>query len=69
MSGASRKAKLSKYVVTLRREVEYVAHLDVEARSLEEAVDIANNVVDNSSGGYWVEGDVTSHTAKAKVVR
>lgn len=69
MAGASRQKKMSKYEVTIKREVEYTATVEVEARSAEEAVDMANNVVDEPKSTYWREGDVLSHTAKAKVVR
>ena len=37
MSGASRKLKLSKYEVTIKREVEHTAVVEVEARNAEEA--------------------------------
>lgn len=69
MAGASRKTKMSKYQVTIKREIEHTAVVDVEARSVEEAVDMANNIVDEPKSNYWREGDVLSHTAKAKVVR
>lgn len=69
MAGAARKSKLTKYEVTIKREVEYTAVVEVEARSAEEAQDMANNIVDEPKSKYWREGDVVSHTAKAKVLR
>lgn len=69
MAGASRQKKMSKYAVTLKREIEHTAVVEVEARSTEEAIDMANNIVDEPKSNYWREGDVISHTAKAKVVR
>jgi hypothetical protein len=69
MAGAARKSKLTKYEVTIKREIEHVAVVEVEARSAEEAVDMANNLVDDPKANYWREGDVLSHTAKAKVQR
>lgn len=70
MSGASRQRKLSKYEVTVRREVEYTIVVEVEARSSEEACDVAMTVVDTTETARdWREGDCTSQTAKVKVLR
>lgn len=69
MAGAHRKTKLSTYEVTIRREVEFVATLEIEARSSEEAVGMANDIVDESKYTQWREGDCLSHTTKAKMVR
>lgn len=68
MNAANRKAKLTKYTVKLRREVEYVAEMEIDARSAEEAEGIASASVDNDPG-IWREGDVTSQSVKAKVAR
>lgn len=69
MNSANRKSKLSKYEVTIKREIEHVAVVEVDARNAEEAVDMANNMVDEPKSTYWREGDVLSQTAKAKVMR
>ncbi len=69
MAGASRKMKLSKYTVVIKREVEHTAHVDVEARNAEEAQQIAETMVDEPGANYWREGDVISQTAKVKVQR
>ena len=69
MHRANRKAKLSRYIVTLKREVEFTAEIEVEARSAEEAQDTAANMADDARASFWREGDVTSESAKAKLVR
>lgn len=68
VSGAHRQKKLRRYEVTLYREVEYVAVHQVLARSAEEAVGIAENVIGNSSSA-WTEGETRSYNPVAKVVR
>ena len=68
MAGAARKSKLTKYEVTVKRQMEHVAVVEVEARSAEEACDIANNVIDDGST-RWNEGDIICQDAKAKVIR
>ena len=68
MNRANRKAKLSKYRVTIKREVEYLAILEVEARNAEEAQETAESVA-SADAAYWVEGGVVSQVAKAKVLR
>lgn len=69
MAGAARKSKLTKYEVTIRREVEHTAVVEVEARSAEEACGMAENVVDTLRPSPWREGDVVSMSAKARVSR
>lgn len=69
MTGAARKTKMSKYEVTIKREVEYTAVVEVEARNAEEAQQTAEAAADNAGANYWREGDVTSQTAKAKIIR
>ncbi len=69
MSGAARKKKLTKYEVTIRREVEHVAVVEVEARNAEEACETAESIVDGLKPTAWREGDVTAMSAKAKVLR
>ncbi len=66
---AQRKAKLSKYEVTLRREIEQVAVVEVEARNVEEAIETAINFADNQLPSPWREGDVIGESSKAKLVR
>lgn len=68
MAGAARKSKLSKYEVTIKRQIEHVATIEVEARNAEEAASIAENVVDDGST-RWVEGDVIAMSAKVRVLR
>jgi hypothetical protein len=70
MAGAARKSKLTKYEVTVRREVAHTAVITVEARSLEEAEDIARDTVDSiENQGIWREGDVVDQKIKARVIR
>lgn len=70
MNQANRKSKFSKYEVVVRREVEYTQTLEVEARTVEEACDVAKAVVDDLDHMRdWREGSVMSETAKAKVLR
>jgi hypothetical protein len=69
MAGAARKSKLSKYEVTIKREVEYTAVVELEARNADEAKDIAEANADAAGANYWREGDVVSQTAKVKVLR
>jgi hypothetical protein len=69
MAGAARKSKLTKYEVTIKREIEHTAVVEVEARSSEEAADMAVNIVDELKPSPWREGDVLSMSTKAKVSR
>ncbi len=69
MAGAARKTKLSKYEVTIKRQIEHVAVIEVEARSAEEAEDMAKNEADEPRSGHWREGDVISENIKAKLIR
>jgi hypothetical protein len=57
VTGASRQKKLRKYEVTIRREVEYTCVVEVEARSTEEARDVARDAADNVDS-CWLEGGV-----------
>jgi hypothetical protein len=57
VTGASRQKKLRKYEVTIRREVEYTCVVEVEARSTEEARDVARDAADNADS-RWLEGGV-----------
>lgn len=59
--------KLKKYKVTMVREVEYHANVEVEAESADVAKQMAENIADGGRG-YWVEGDCIAHTAKAEVI-
>lgn len=68
MSGAARKNKLSRYCVTLKRDVEFTATIEVEARSAEEAEDLANGRID-ADPSLWQEGATTWRSAKAKINR
>jgi hypothetical protein len=66
---ANRKAKLSKYEVVIKRQIEHVATLEIEARTAEEAQQMAENEVDDVGSNYWREGDVICQSAKVKVIR
>ena len=68
MAGAARKSKLTKYEVTVKRQIEMVATVEIEARSKEEAEDIAMNVIDDGST-RWNEGDIIAMSAQVKVLR
>lgn len=68
MAGASRKSKLSKYKVTVTREVVQTITLELEARSAEEAQDIASANASAYDANRWVQS-VMCQSAKAKVVR
>jgi len=65
MTGASRQKKLRKYAVTIRREVEYTCVVEVEARSTEEARDVAKVAADAADDRHWVEGDVLDESVAA----
>jgi DTW domain-containing protein YfiP len=69
MSGASRKTKLSKYEVVIKRQVEHVATVEVEARTIEEAEQKAEAAADAPHANYWREGDVIDQSVRAKVLR
>lgn len=68
MNRSNRKTKLSRYEVTLKREIEYTAVVEVNARSVEEAKQIAENAVDDMKPSPWREGDLISSSTKAKHV-
>lgn len=67
--GANRKAKLSTYEVIITREIEHIAVVTLEARNIEEAIDIAKTNADAAGSRYWREGDVISETARGKLVK
>jgi len=69
MNRANRKMKLSRYEVTIKREIEYVAVLEIDARNAEEAQQIAETTVDEVNSRVWREGDVISQNMKVKVIR
>lgn len=69
MAGAARKIKLSRYEVTIKREIEHRAVIEVEARSAEEAEQIAEAEADEPNSGHWREGDIISASVKAKLIR
>lgn len=68
-----RKAKpsLKKYQVTIVREVEHRAVVDVEAETETEDVakQMAEIVADEPRSGCWVEGHVISSTIRAKEIK
>jgi len=53
MSGTARKAKFSKYEVTIRREVEHVAVVEVEASNAEDDMGVDSTAV---LVGWWQRG-------------
>lgn len=73
MNRANRQSKTNKYAVRLKREVEYVCDLQIEARSVEEAEGVALATADNtdneSSPGFWAQSRVLHQSAKARVLR
>jgi len=69
MAGAARKSKLSKYEVIIKRQIEHVATIEVEARNAEEAQEIGEREADEPRSTHWREGDVISQDIKVKVLR
>jgi len=69
MAGAARKSKLSKYEVIIKRQIEHVATIEVEARNAEEAQEIGEREADEPRSNHWREGDVVSQDIKVKVLR
>ncbi len=69
MNRSNRKTKLSKYTVTIKREIEHTAVVEVEARSVEEAEQVAEVAADEPKSGYWREGDVIDEKVTARLVR
>lgn len=65
------KAKLSlkKYQVTIVREVEHRAVVDVEAETEDVAKQMAEIVADEPRSGCWVEGHIISSTIRAKEIK
>ena len=68
MAGAARKMKLTKYTVTIKREVVQQIVLSIEARNAEEAEDIAAANAEAYTANQWVQSVICQST-KAKVVR
>lgn len=68
MNAANRQKKLSKYKVLLTRDIQNSADLEVDARSAEEAEEIAHKLV-NGSPTYWYGCQIIRIKAKAKVIR
>ena len=69
MAGATRKSKLTKYEVIIKRQIEHVATIEVEARNAEEAQEIGEREADEPRSGHWREGDVISQDIKVRVSR
>lgn len=59
----------TKYEVVIKRTIEHIATLEVEARSDEEAKEIGEREADEPHGNHWREGDVLSQDVKVKVAR
>lgn len=64
------KLVLKKYEVTIVREIEHRAVIEVEAESEDVAKQMAENIADNGNpySNHWVEGDTISQTTKVKVM-
>lgn len=62
------KKKLQRYEVTIIREIEHRAVIEVEAESEDVAKQMAENLADNHNpyANYWVEGDCIDQTFKVK---
>ena len=70
MTGASRQKKLRRYEVTVRRKVEYTCVVEVDARSTEEARDVAKVAADAADDRHWIEGGVLDeNVAAVRVLR
>lgn len=59
-----------KFEVTITRQIEYHATVEVEATNADDAKAKAADIVDNKNpyANRWVEGDVIDETVKVKVV-
>jgi hypothetical protein len=55
------------YEVTLRRDVQQVARVSVEAGSRQEAIDVAESVVDN--GAWGIEEHIGTHRPQVQLQR
>jgi hypothetical protein len=55
-----------KYDVTLRRDVQQVAHVRVEAGSPQEAIDVAESAVSGLDAPWAVEEHIGSHKPQAR---
>lgn len=64
----SKKTPKAKYEVTIKRTIEYVATLDITARSPEEAQEIGEREADAPRSDHWREGDVVSQDVKVKEI-
>lgn len=61
---------MKKYQVTIIREIEHRAVVEVEAESIDVAKQMAMNIVDNTNPyqNCWREGDVVSQDFKVKEI-
>lgn len=59
--------KSTSYEVTLRRDVQQLARVRVEATSRQEAIDVAESVVDDD--GWTVEEHIGTHKPDVKVAK
>lgn len=59
---------LTRYEVTIEREVRYRAVVEVEAENEDVAKDMAKNLADAPRSGYWLEDACLSQTSKAKAL-
>ena len=64
------KLPMKKYEVTIIREVEYRAVIEVEAESFDVAKQMAINIADNGNpySNRWVEGELMSQSFAVKVL-
>jgi hypothetical protein len=65
------RKQMRKYEVTITREIEHRAVVEVEAESDDVAQQMALNIADNGNpySNRWVEGDLISQSIKTKVIK
>lgn len=60
---------MKRYEVTITREIEHRAVIEVEAESSDVAKQMADNIADDPKGNHWREGDVIANSYKIKVIK
>lgn len=69
MAEPRRRKAYKKYLVTLTREIEFTAVVEIEARCREEAEDLAKARVDDAAQpSLWQEGEVIDCKTKVSPV-
>jgi hypothetical protein len=59
-------SQMRKYEVTIIREIEHRAVVELEAESEDVAKQMAENMADEGGHSYWREGDTISQTFRVK---